>query len=60
MPRKTSTTARQSACRRRRDRGWPAAVREPAEKARATPTRKEKDGWMRSCSDAPTHGTWLW
>ena len=26
----------------------------------ATPTRNENDGWIRSCNEQPTHGTWLW
>ena len=36
------------------------AARLASEKGRATPTRNENDGWMKSCSEAPTHSTCDW
>ena len=39
-----------------RERDCPAALREAAENGRATPTRNENEGWMRSCSERADPG----
>ena len=36
----------------------PRASRLASENGSATPTRNENDGWIRSCSEQPTHSTW--
>ena len=51
MPRAARMAARQKACAIIRPRGWPAAMRAASEKGKATPTRNENDGWMRSWSE---------
>ena len=35
----------------------PRASRPASENGKATPTRNENDGWIRSCSEQPTHST---
>ena len=60
MPSAISTKARHKAWPIIRRRGWPAALRPAMEKARATPTRNEKAGWMTSCKEQPTQGTCSW
>src|SRR5687767_14882949 len=55
-----SNRARHTACHVIAAWLWPRAARLAIEKGSATPTRNENDGWMRSCSEQPTHSTWLW
>ena len=43
-----------------RSRDCPRAIRPASENGSATPTRNENDGWIRSCSEQPTHSTCVW
>src|SRR5215213_11805723 len=58
MPRNTSTADRTTACASIRPNDWPLALRLASEKAKAVPTRNMNDGWIKSHSEQPTHGTW--
>jgi hypothetical protein len=58
-PRATSATDRQPAWTADFQNGSPRALRDANENTIATPTRNENDGWIRSCSEHPTHSTWV-
>ena len=60
IPSATSTKARQSGVGVIQPATGRGASRLAIENGRATPTRNENDGWMRSCSEQPVHSTWIW
>src|SRR5208337_1030952 len=62
IPRKTSTSDRQTACAAILPGDCPRASRLASENGSATPTRNENDGWIMSWSTQPIHSTcdWWW
>src|SRR5687768_1110151 len=59
IPMKIKHSARQSVCIIMLALVCPRARRLTIEYGNATPTRKEKEGWIKSCSEQPAHSTWV-
>ena len=57
IPSQTSSAARKIACNSMPRNPCPAAERAAIENGTAAPTRKEKPGWIMSCSEPPRQST---